>query len=875
MKRKVFFTLVAIFILISSFVYSEEEWYLEKPIKDFRFKGLVTVSVNELRPIVRPYIGRKFTLDLFWEVQEKLYALDYFESIESNALPGDNDRKSVIVEFVVKEHPVVSSIEIQGAHRVRNGEILDKIVIKKGDMITDAKLKSDEEVVRNFYLEKGFTDVRVDVSIERNEKDKDANEAKVVFKIVEGEQTTIKEVNFVGNSYASTSTLRGIMKTKAQSLFNSGVFQESKLQKDIKAIEDYYADHGYVDAKVERVERKIEETEKEGKKYLYLTLYIKEGEQYKYGGMSFEGNKIFSTEKLKSLVRQKPGGILSKKKLNADYQRITDLYYENGYIFNAINLEEKRNKATKTIYYTVKIVERDRAHIESISFKGNKKTKDFVLYRELPFEVGDIFNKKKIIEGLRNLYNLQYFSSVTPDTNPGSAEGLMDIVINLEEASTADINMGITFSGTDFPVSGLLKWSEKNFRGMGETISASLQASPLKQSLSFNFVEPWMFGVRWLGGINFALTHAQMENIPQDILPPIFSASEYDSGIAVPDPYDGHYVFTKDTEYPPGSGITYSAGDAFPGVPTSEDIVSYSLKTDYQYAVQTGKTIPTQYEMKYNSYDITFGLNTGYKFHSFLGWLGTGLGISTRFRTLSYDANEYRPYDPKIRANLNRWSIINKLNTDFYWDKRDYILNPTNGFFVDQRFTYTGGMLGGDRQYIKTVSRIDGFLTFFDIPVFEEWNFKMVGAAHSALSLILPQLDGKLITDFTDLLYIDGMNVGRGWASGTTPLSYGRVLWDNRTELRIPVAEQFLWGVLFTDVAGIWETPEDFSAMSINDLLFSFGFGFRFTIPQFPIRLYLSKGFQIKDNEIEWKNGSLNIGGLTLDFVISLGGDNF
>ncbi len=867
MKRVIVGTLMFIFLLFG--VYAQSEWYLNKPIKDFKFKGLETVAESELRPIVRPYIGKKFTLDLFWEIQEKLYALDYFDSIESNALPGDADKKSVIVEFIVKEHPTVSSIEIEGAHRIGTTEILDKIVLKRGDMITDAKLKSDREVVRTLYLEKGFTDVKVDTSVVKN---KNANTAKVIFKIVEGEQTTIKEIKFVGNHYASASTLRGIMKTKAQSLFNSGVYQENKLKTDIKAIEDYYANHGYIDAKVEKVDKRIVENKKEGRRYMYLTLYIKEGEQYRYGGMKFEGNKIFSTKKLESLVRQKPGAILSKKRLNADFQRISDLYYENGYIFNTIKLEEKRNEKTKTITYTVKIVERERAHIESITFKGNKKTKDFVLYRELPFEVGDIFNKKKIIEGLRNLYNLQYFSSVSPDTTQGSAEGLMDIVINLEETSTADINMGITFSGADFPVSGVVRWSERNFRGMGETIGASLEASPVKQSLSFNFVEPWMFGVRWMGGINFALTHAEMSGIPQDILPPVFSVADYNAGIAVPDPYDGHYVFTKQTVY---NGTTYNAGDPFPGIPTAEEISQYSLKTDYQYAVQTGEKIPSQYEMSYNSYDISLGLNTGYKFHSFLGWLGTGLGLSTRFRTLSYDSDKYRPYDPKIRSNLDRWSVINKLTMDFYWDRRDFILNPTTGFFLDQKFTYTGGILGGDRQYIKTTSRVDGFLTFFSLPVFEEWNFKLVGAAHSAISFIVPQLDGRLITDFTDLLYIDGMNVARGWSTGTTPLSYGRVLWDNRVELRVPIAERILWGVLFCDGAGLWATPEDFTHMSIEDMLFSFGAGIRFTIPQFPIRLYLAKGFQIKNNGIVWKDGGLNLGGLTLDFVISLGGDNF
>jgi len=867
---KKYVLIAAAFVIFAFNVYSEDDWYIGKPIKDFKFAGLETVSPNELRPIVRPYIGKKFTLDLFWDIQGQLYALDYFESIESNAKPGDSEKNTVIVEFIVKERPTVSEIEIQGNNKIRSSEILDKVVLKKGDMINETKIKADEEAIKSMYLEKGFTDVQVSG---KTDLDKKKNTAKLIFKITEGEQTTIKEINFSGNSFASASTLRGLMKTKTQSLFNKGLFQESKLQTDIQAIEDYYADHGYIDAKVVKVDREIKKEEKEKKRFLYLTLYIKEGEQYTYGGMTFKGNRIFSTEKLEHLVRQQPGKILNKKKLNADFQRVSDLYYENGYIENTIQLNEKRDEKTKTISYVVSIVERDRAHIESIIFKGNKKTKDFVLYRELPFEVGDIFNKKKIIEGLRNIYNLQYFTNVSPETPQGSAPGLMDLIINVEETSTADINMGVTFSGTEYPISGTVKWSERNFMGRGQTVGVNLEVSPVKQNVAFNFMEPWMFGYRWLGGVNFSFQHANMQNVLQDILPPVYSDAEY--SYAVPDPYDGHYVFSEDTTYPDSGGTEYNAGDAFPGVPSPNDISTYNLKTDYQYAVQKGEQIPSQYKMNYNSYDISGGVNTGYKYHTFLGWLGTSLGISSTVRLIHYDPTMYRPFDYNIRTNLDRWSIINKLDTSFYWDKRDFFLNPTNGFFLNQKVGFTGGFLGGDRHYIRTDSRADGYLTMFSIPVFENWNFKMVAAAHTALSLILPPFVNDITTDFTDLLYIDGMNVARGWTSGYTPVSYGKALWDNRFELRMPIAEQFLWGVFFADAASLWEEVADLSTMKIDDFFFSIGAGLRFTIPQFPIRLYFSKGFQIKNGEINWKPGDLALGNFTLDFVISLGGDNF
>ena len=125
------------------------------------------------------------------------------------------------------------------------------------------------------------------------------------------------------------------------------------------------------------------------------------------------------------------------------------------------------------------IVERPRAHIENITVKGNTKTKDKVILREIPLEPGDVFSKAKFVEGIGNLYNLQYFTTVTPETPRGSTDGLMDLVLNVEEGKTADISFGLSFSGTaNFPISAQIKWTEKNFMGTGQTLGLDSTFSP-------------------------------------------------------------------------------------------------------------------------------------------------------------------------------------------------------------------------------------------------------------------------------------------------------------------------------------------------------------------------------------------------------------
>jgi outer membrane protein insertion porin family len=682
------------------------------------------------------------------------------------------------------------------------------------------------------------------------------NTVVVKFVIREGTQTTIKSILFSGNNFASEGTLRRQMKTKPQSLFSSGVFQELKFEEDQQRILDYYAERGYVDAKIEDVERTVERDEEEGKNYLIITIYIDEGQQWTYGGMDFEGNSIFTDEQLQELVRQQPGKVLDKLRLEADTQRVADLYYENGYIFNVIDREEHRDPENQEISYTIRIVEKDRAHIENIIIKGNEKTRDYVITRELPFEEGDIFSKTKVLDGLRNLYNLQYFSSIQPETPPGSAEGLMDLVINVEEGSTANINFGVMFAGGDYPVSGMLKWEESNFLGRGQSLSVNAELSTLRQLIALGFEEPWLLGQRWLGGVNLSFEHAVVPNVPQDTA--IGGLFNGDESNAVPDPFYGYLV-------DPVTGAPSTADDAI---------------TDYEYYLENVGSIPDQYLMEYVLWKFSLGFTTGYRFSTPVGWLGARSGISTSLEQITYDELLFRPFDPDLRAGQGRWKNVNKLGLTLYWDNRDYFLNPSKGFYIAQGVTFAVGFPLGSREYIRTDSTLEGFLTLVDVPVFENWNFKLVLAAHTAWSFILPQFwRSDALTIINDELYIDGWNIARGW-----PLERElKALWDNRLELRMPIAEQLLWGVFFLDgVLGAQEVS-DLRDWARNDTFleqfyFSFGMGVRFTIPQFPIRLYLARRFEYGPGGFDWVMVDTGSGVMEPEgwkFVISLAGDTF
>ena len=207
------------------------------------------------------------------------------------------------------------------------------------------------------------------------------------------------------------NTLRRQLKSKKQGLFNSGIFQESFLEEDKAGIIKYYSDSGYIDVRITDVV--IDEVEKKDENdttnRITITFYIDEGELWLFGGFSIEGNALFTDEELLKNIKSKVGENINSSQIQSDILAISDLYYNEGYIYNEIIPKENRDEQNNTISYEIMINEKSRAHIENIIIKGNEKTKDGVILRELPLEPGDVFSKSAVMQGLNNLYNTQYF----------------------------------------------------------------------------------------------------------------------------------------------------------------------------------------------------------------------------------------------------------------------------------------------------------------------------------------------------------------------------------------------------------------------------------------------------------------------------------
>jgi len=810
--------IVAMLVLLSAgvaaFAQSAPDWYVGKTIKDIRFEGLVVVPSKDLDPVIKEFKGKVFADELWMNLLARVYELDFFDVVEPEALPSDAASSAVIILFKVKEKPAIASVFVSGNSGIRTQEILDSLTVKENTIFNESRMRLDEIALRRLYQSKGFPDVKIVAS-----KDiRPDGAVAVTFAVEEGIQNIVEKLLFEGVESVSASTLKGELTLKEKGLFQAGQFNESQLEESRQAVELYYKNRGYIDARVVDVRRESVPSEKGGSTRLTLTFVVEEGRRYLFGGLGFSGNVIYPVEQLTALVRHQVGAVLNFERLMQDQSRVADLYFENGYIFNGFKLLDARDEETGTISYVLQIEERPQAHIEDVIFRGNTKTKEFVLRRLVPLQSGDIFSKTKVLESLRSLYNTQYFSSIVPEYEQGSQDLFVDLIVSVEEQSTASIQFGLTYtpsaSAGSFPIIGLVNWSDINFLGNGQTLALKTNLAVDSQDLTFSFSDDWLFGKRLSGAVDFSFEHESLQ-AAQDSSGTIFA---YGDPTRVPDPYD-----------------------------------------TYEEYLAAGKSVPDEFLMNYDTWTFSLGYSSGYRLNTRAGVVGFIPGVIHELGMKTYDASLYRPYDSTIAENLDKFLFSNSVYGRAYLNDLDLWYDPSRGYYVSQRLGLTGWFNGELNHFVRTDTRLDAFLTLVNLPVLESWSFKAVLGAHTKFSALLkqPWRSGDTVeASDSKMLAIDGTFVGRGWSELSS--YYGTALWDNWIELRLPVVpsvfslDGFLSAALLSTDTGLLDlssgsgviAPDTTLAdMTLGNFAYSVGAGLRFIILQFPFRIYFAKQF--------------------------------
>ncbi|MFQ6002284.1 MAG: outer membrane protein assembly factor BamA, partial [Candidatus Zixiibacteriota bacterium] len=334
---------------------------------------------------------------------KRLYAMRLFSDIQ---IEGKEAEGEIELSIKVREYPRVSSIQISGNKKVKTDNIKEKLNITLGKIVSPLDVKADVDSIKSIYREKGYLAAQVESEVLQSDKE---GEVILKFKIKEGKKVRIKKIFIEGNQVFSDKKIKKQMKNKEDSFWRSGEFDPQKFEEDKERIVEFYKKKGYLDAGI------ISDSIWYGPspKDMFIQIVLTEGNRYEFGKIDWDGNKLFSADKLNKLVKFEEGEIYNQEKYEETLGNIYSVYQEEGYIY--VMIEDKTNTQGNIVNIDYHITEGMPANVHKIDVRGNTKTKEKVIRRELSILPGQRFRRSLLMRSIRDVMYLNFFANVEPD----------------------------------------------------------------------------------------------------------------------------------------------------------------------------------------------------------------------------------------------------------------------------------------------------------------------------------------------------------------------------------------------------------------------------------------------------------------------------
>lgn len=469
--------------------------------------------------------------------------------------------KNLYVEIAIVERPRLANFTILGVKKGERDDLTNKMNLAKDRVVTENMILSAQEVIHKFFADKGYRNISV--KVDQHESSSMNNAVDLVFTVDKGNKVKVNEIGFAGNENIPDMKLKkqlkgmkemtrltlfpekpsnpfndtarqrlsfneymkdagplSLSKTKELldpyiriKLFSSAKFSDKKFEEDKGRILDYYNSQGFRDAVI--LDTALVPNSK-GNVDVHFKVF--EGHRYYFGDITWRGNSKYSDSLLNYILGIKKGDpynleLLNKRlgeQLSAEGGDIKSLYMDDGYLFFRIEPVETAIY-NDTIDYNIRISEGPQANYGIIGIKGNDKTKDHVIRRELRTVPGEKFSRADIIRTQRELGQLSFFNpeKITPNVVPNSENGTVDITWEVEEKSADQLELSAGFGG-GIGLTGTLGVSFNNFSlhnifkkstwdplpsGDGQKLSIRFQSNgKAYRSYNMSFTEPWLGG---------------------------------------------------------------------------------------------------------------------------------------------------------------------------------------------------------------------------------------------------------------------------------------------------------------------------------------------------------------------------------------------
>ncbi|HJH59252.1 MAG TPA: outer membrane protein assembly factor BamA [Bacteroidetes bacterium] len=443
----------------------------------------------------------------------RLWKHGLFDNVEIYVDRVEGDK--VYLEIEVLERTPITRLRYEGVSRTMQEDMAKDLNLNANQKVSEDLIQSVKNYIEKRYIKRGFLSAKVNVEISEDTLRENGG---VYMKIIldKGERVRINSINFQGNQVLTADQLRKAMKDTKQikhlNVFKQSKLVEDKYEDDLKNIVEKYKTLGYRDARV--VGDTI--TWNRGDNTLDINIAIDEGNKYHYRSIKFLGNSKFSTEQLETILGIKEGdvynGELLAKRISGskDGRDIQSLYMDNGYLFAQI-MPVEVSADRDSIDLEIRIIEYDKAYINRVTVKGNTRTFDEIIYRELTTKPGDLFSKTAIMQSQQRIGALGFFDgeNIGIDPKPNLSTGTVDIDYTVVEKNSSQIELqggwgGGMFIGTvglsfnNFSTRNL--FNKKAWKplpmGQGQTFSLRFQAAQGYTSYQMSFMEPWIGGRR-------------------------------------------------------------------------------------------------------------------------------------------------------------------------------------------------------------------------------------------------------------------------------------------------------------------------------------------------------------------------------------------
>ena len=441
----------------------------------------------------------------------------------------------VYLTIAVEARMKLSKFSFKGIGKRDADKLREEIKLFTGKTITENLVFQTKTKIRGYFREKGFFKAAVDIS---RVKDTLINSSEMfIIKIDKGNKIGIKEIVISGNSEIPTWKLKMAMKDTKQKgilrIIKRSKYTESSYEKDKISLLAKFNKVGLRDASIS-----FDTVYQLNSKNLMIEINITEGEKYYFGDIEWLGNTKYRSSFLDTVLGIKKGDLynrnLFEQRLNGsgDGRDINSLYMDQGYLFFQV-MPVEINVNQNMINYQIRIIEGKEARNGTITIKGNTKTNDFVILREIRTKPGDLFNKGDIMRTQRELAQLGYFNEQAFQVNPlpNPSKGTVDIEYVVEEKNSDQIELSGGYGGAGPNSSGRIigtlgltfnNFSTRNFfkknawsplpGGDGQRLSLRAQSNGrFYQSYTFSFIEPWLGGKK-PNSLSFSINHTALSS---------------------------------------------------------------------------------------------------------------------------------------------------------------------------------------------------------------------------------------------------------------------------------------------------------------------------------------------------------------------------